>query len=76
VLRESAGGGWVTGVAWEDYLSAQGHNPRRCMHLSVRVGPLSRGERKSIRGKIYLFCGDREDCLARYRRDANAWRRG
>jgi hypothetical protein len=69
MVRESADRRWVTGVAWQDFLSAQGHNPRRCMHLSVRVGPLARGETKSVKGKIYLMPGTREDVLGHYLQD-------
>jgi hypothetical protein len=69
VLRESIDGNWVTGIAWENYLSAQGHNPRKCMHLSLRVGPLKVGESKTLRGKIYLFKGSKEDCVGHYKKD-------
>lgn len=69
LLRESDDGHWVTGIAWEQFLSAQGHNPWACMHLCVRVGPLKPGQTRTIRGKVYLFKGDRRDCLARYRQD-------
>jgi len=55
MVRESVDGTWVTGIAWDHFLSAQGHNPRKCMHLSVGVGPLKVGESKEIHGKIYLF---------------------
>ncbi|MHC4799316.1 MAG: hypothetical protein ACYTF1_21985, partial [Planctomycetota bacterium] len=40
MIRESTDGNWVTGIAWEDFLSAQGHNPWQCIHLCIRVGPL------------------------------------
>lgn len=63
MVRESEDQKWVAGIAWENFLSAQGHNPWNCMHLSVLVGPLKRGESKKIRGKIYLFQGTKEDCL-------------
>jgi len=69
IIRESNDNKWVCGIAWEDFLSAQGHNPWQCMHLSVRVGPLAAGESKSIRGKIYLMKGSKEDILSRYRED-------
>ncbi|MHC4403490.1 MAG: hypothetical protein ACYTG0_27855 [Planctomycetota bacterium] len=69
IVRESAGGKWVCGIAWEDFLSAQAHNPWECMHLSIRIGPLRRGESKTVRGKIYLFEGDKEELLKRYRAD-------
>ena len=62
-------GNWVAGIAWADFLSAQGHNPWYCMHLSVCVGPLKRGESKTVKGRIYLFEGDGEACLEKYKRD-------
>jgi len=72
LIRESTDGGWVTGIVWEEFLSAQGHNPWDCMHLAVRVGPLNAGESTKIRGKIYLFRGDKDDCLKQIRRDFEA----
>lgn len=69
IVRESEDGEWVMGIAWDSFLSAQGHNPWKCMHLSIKVGPLKRGETKTIRGKIYLFPGTREDCLVRFQQD-------
>ncbi len=69
LLRESTDGEWVAGIAWERFLSSQGHNPWECMHLCVLVGPLARGEQRTIRGRIHLFRGTREDCLRRYERD-------
>ena len=69
IIREATDGKWVAAIGWEDFLSAQGHNPWGCMHLSVCVGPLSDGETKDIRGRIYLFEGTKEDCLEKYRRD-------
>lgn len=69
MIRESEDRELVMGIAWDSYISAQGHNPWHCMHLSVRVGPLKQGESRSIRGKIYLFNGTKEDCLNKYRKD-------
>jgi hypothetical protein len=69
IIRESSDRRWVTAIAWDDFLSVQAHNPWHCMHLSVRVGPLEVGRTKVIRGKVYLFPGTKEDCLARFRRD-------
>ena len=67
IVRESTNGKWVSGIAWEKFLSSQGHNPWSCMHLSVNVGPLKSGESKTIRGRMYLFPGNRDDCLKRFR---------
>jgi hypothetical protein len=69
LIRESEDKKWVMGIAWESYISAQGHNPWKCMHLSIRVGPLKKGETKVIRGKVYLFKGSKEDCLKNFRKD-------
>jgi len=67
VLRESRDQSFVTGIAWEEFLTIQAHNPWQCMHLSVRLGPLAPGETKTVRGRIWHFPGDRHDLLARYR---------
>ena len=69
LVRESTDGRFVTGIAWEDFISAQGHNPWKCMHLSIRVGPLGRGQSKTVRGKIYLLEGTRQDLMKRYAKD-------
>jgi len=69
IVRESEDGQWVTGVAWERFLSVQGHNPWYCMHSSILVGPLKPGESRTIRGRLYLFRGTKEDCVAQFRRD-------
>jgi arylsulfatase A-like enzyme len=67
IIRESNDGRWVAGISWDRFLSVQGHNPWDCMHLSVRVGPLKRGESRTVHGRIYLFRGDRAECLKRFR---------
>jgi hypothetical protein len=69
MLRESVDKKWITGIAWEDFISVQGHNPWKCMHQSIRVGPLRRAERKKIKGKIYLFKGTKDECLQKYREE-------
>jgi len=69
IVRRSTNRKWVTAIAWERFLSAQGHNPWECMHLSVNVGPLKQGETRTVRGKIYLFEGSRKDALERYKED-------
>ncbi len=69
IIRESTDGRWVTGIAWDRFLAAQGHNPWECMHLSVRVGPLKRGETRLVKGRVYLFQGTKEDLLKKYKQD-------
>lgn len=72
MVRESTDGRYVMGIGWESFLSAQGHNPWNCMHLSIRVGPLVRGEKREIRGWMCLFEGSREDCLKVFENDMAA----
>lgn len=67
IIRESDDGNWVTGIVWDDFLSAQAHNPWSCMHMSVRVGALAPGESVTRKGRIYLFKGSAADCLPRCR---------
>jgi hypothetical protein len=67
VLRESRDRTWVSGIAWERFLGIQAHNPWQCMHLSARVGPLAADETRTVRGRIWLFAGGRDDLIARYR---------
>lgn len=69
MIRESKDKRYVMGIAWESFLSSQGHNPWHCMHLSVKVGSLEQGKKKTIRGKIYLFEGSKEDCLKEFKKD-------
>ena len=69
IVRESKDRRWVTGIAWERFVSVQGHNPWQCMHLSINIGPLKRGETRIVRGRIYLFQGTKETLLARYQKD-------
>jgi hypothetical protein len=69
LIRESTDGNWSMGVAWEESLSAQGHNPWWCLHLSAVVGPLDTGERQTLDGKVYLMEGGKEHVRRAYRRD-------
>ena len=69
IVRESNDGRWVTGIAWERFLSAQGHNPWSCMHLAINVGPLRPQQSRTIHGRIYLFPGTREQCYERFQKD-------
>jgi hypothetical protein len=71
ILRESNDSHWIAGIAWERFLSAQGHNPWSCMHLGIQVGPLKPQESRTVHGFIYLFPGTRNDCHDRFRRDFN-----
>jgi hypothetical protein len=66
LLRESIDRDWVAAIAWEDTLSLQGHNPWRCMHQSVRVGPLAPGATKGVRGNVYVMRATKDDVLERF----------
>lgn len=55
-------------TAWEPYQELfQG--VIRCLHSDFRLGGLAAGERKEIRGKIYLMSGDTAALLKRYQKD-------
>lgn len=69
IVREAKDGQWAIGIAWDDFLSAQGHNPWNCMHLSVRVGPLEPGARKMLRGRIYLMKGSKDNLMRKFEED-------
>lgn len=59
---------WIFATAWEPYQELfQG--VARCLHSDLRLGGLKPGERKQIRGKIYLVPNDVPALLKRYARD-------
>jgi hypothetical protein len=58
----------IYATAWEPYQELfQG--VIRCLHSDFRLGGLAPGEKKDIRGKIYLVPNDVPALLARYARD-------
>lgn len=58
----------IYATAWEPYQELfQG--VIRCLHSDFRLGGLAPGEKKEIRGKIYLVPNDVSALLARYARD-------
>jgi hypothetical protein len=60
--------GMILATAWEPYQELfQGVIV--CLHSDFRIGGLKPGERKSIRGKLYLVPADEKALVARYRRD-------
>ncbi len=67
LVRTSQSGRWTAGVAWEDWLGVQAHNPWLCMHVATRVGPLAPGESRTIRGRLVLVEGPLEAGLERLR---------
>lgn len=69
LVRESTNNQWVTGIAWERFMSSQGHNPWQCMHLGIHLGPLPQGKSRTVSGRIYLFKGKKENLLERYLKD-------
>ncbi len=59
---------WLFGTAWEPYQELfQG--VARCLHSDFRVGGLQPGEKREIRGKIYVVPNDTAALLARYEKD-------
>lgn len=67
LLRESTDLEWVAGIAWDRFVSVQGHNPWRCMHLSTNVGPLKPGESTTLKGRVYLFEGSAAAAYRKFR---------
>jgi len=58
----------IFATAWEPYQELfQG--VARCLHSDLRIGGLAPGEKKSIRGRIYLVPNDIPALLKRYERD-------
>ena len=69
VMRESNDKKWFAGIAWERFLSCQGHNPWECMHLGTHLGPLSKGASRTVTGQIYLMRANQEQMLDQFDRD-------
>jgi hypothetical protein len=63
LVRTSQSGRWTAGVAWEDWLGVQAHNPWLCMHVATRVGPLAPGASRTVRGRLVLVEGPLEKGL-------------
>ena len=64
----SADGRHILATAWEPYQELfQGVVV--CIHSDFRIGGLAPGERKQIRGKLYLVGSSIADLLSRYERD-------
>ena len=59
---------WILASAWEPYQELfQG--VATCIHSDFRIGGLAPGERKEIRGKLYIVPADVERLVRRYERD-------
>jgi hypothetical protein len=71
MVKVSTEGGFVLGIATDEAtgVSCNHQEQMSCIHSNPLWGPLSPGESKTVRGKIYLFRGTREDVLERYERD-------
>jgi hypothetical protein len=65
---------WIFATAWEPYQELfQG--VARCLHSDFRLGGLEPGEKKEIRGKIYIIPANTDALLARYTKDFPEHRR-
>jgi hypothetical protein len=71
MVKVSRDGEFVLGIATDDATGVSCNHQLRmsCIHSNPLWGPLSPGESKNVRGKIYLFRGTREDVLDRYDQD-------
>jgi hypothetical protein len=64
----SADDKWIWATAWEPYQELfQG--VARCLHSDFRLGGLAPGEKKEIRGKMYIIPNDEAALVKRYERD-------
>ena len=64
----SADDKWLWATAWEPYQELfQG--VARCLHSDFRIGGLPAGEKKEIRGKIYLIPNNLDALKTRYQQD-------
>ena len=64
----SGDGRWILATAWQPYQELfQG--VIRCLHSDFRIGGLAPGEKKRIRGRIYLVPNDIPSLPKRYRAD-------
>ncbi len=59
---------WIWATAWEPYQELF-QAVARCLHSDLRIGGLGAGERKTIRGKMYLLRTDVPALLKRYAQD-------
>ncbi len=67
----SADDRWILATAWSPYQELfQG--VIRCLHSDFRIGGLAPGERKAIKGKIYLVPNAMPALLERYREEFTA----
>ena len=59
---------WILATAWQPYQELfQG--VIRCLHSDFRIGGLAPGQRRAIKGKLYLVPNDIPGLLRRYRDD-------
>jgi len=64
----SADGEWVLGTAW-DQTQELFQGVIVCLHNDPRIGGLQPGERKKLRGKVYVLKDDASALLKRYQSD-------
>jgi len=64
----SENGDKIMAVAWQPYQELF-LGVATCIHSDFRVGGLAAGERKEIRGKIYIVDSDVDELVKRYKQD-------
>lgn len=67
----SADGRWLLATAW-DQTQELFQGVIVCLHADPRIGGLKPGERKKLRGKVYVLPNDPAALLKRYRSDFQA----
>lgn len=59
---------WILATAWEPYQSLS-QGVHLCMHPDLRIGGVTAGKTKTIRGKLYVVPADVEALVKRYEGD-------
>jgi hypothetical protein len=59
---------WIVAMAW-DQTQELFQGVIKCIHNDFRVGGLAPGEKKSLRGRVYLLPNDGKSLLSAYKKD-------
>ena len=64
----SSDGRWLVATAW-DHTQELFQGVIVCLHADPRIGGLNPGEKKKLKGKVYLLANDPPELLRRYKKD-------
>ena len=69
IVRESLGGERCAGMYWERTAYVSNRHPADCVHASVDLGPVDSEGSRTVRGKVYVIEGTKDDLLNLWHRD-------